>query len=153
MALTSHSSSGSVEGKNGVGDTRRSVQVNKVFWKASNPRGFRLQKLMSDDHLAGMLNAVENAFQIGQRAYDKKLQQGFRLTKFCRIELPNAWQWKSRQTSRGIHQQKPLGTAVLSTRYSIVSVSICIVLISYWKYEVLSCTTDYFTSYSGLEDF
>ncbi|XP_024390888.1 probable envelope ADP,ATP carrier protein, chloroplastic isoform X2 [Physcomitrium patens] len=116
MALTSHSSSGSVEGKNGVGDTRRSVQVNKVFWKASNPRGFRLQKLMSDDHLAGMLNAVENAFQIGQRAYDKKLQQGFRLTKFCRIELPNAWQWKSRQTSRGIHQQKPLGTAVLSTR-------------------------------------
>lgn len=62
MVFIFYFSLGLVEGKNGVGDICRSVQVNKVFWKVLNFRGFCLQKFMSDDYFVGMFNVVENVF-------------------------------------------------------------------------------------------
>lgn len=84
-----------------------------------NPKGLELQKRMPHEHIASMLNAVENAFQNGRRNFEGK---ELRASKFCRIEFPSAWRWKGRHSSRSSELGKPARTAVLSTRYRIACV-------------------------------
>jgi hypothetical protein len=123
MAPASQPSSVSVEGGNRLETTRKGSQVDRVFWECPNPKVPGLQKVAANEHIAGMLNAVENAVENGHRVWEARVQQGFRSAKFCKIELPNAWRWKGRQASQGNEQGKPVRTAVLSTRYSSASLS------------------------------
>lgn len=95
--------------------TRKGSQVDRVFWECPNPKVPGLQKVAANEHIAGMLNAVENAVENSHRVWEARVQQGFRSAKFCKIELPNAWRWKGRQASQGNEQGKPVRTAVLST--------------------------------------
>ena len=117
MAPASQPSSVYVEGKNRLETDRKGSEVNRVCWEISNSKVSGLQKLSANEHITRMLNAVENAVENGHRVWEAKLQQGFRSTKFCKIELPNAWKWKGHQASQGNEQGKPVRTAVLSTRY------------------------------------
>lgn len=130
MAPSSELSSVSVQERNRSEITsRRGSQVDRVCLECSNPKGSGIQKFAANEHIVCMLNAVENAFQNCQRAWEGKLPQGFRSTKFCKIEMPNAWRWKGRQASQCYEQGKPVRAAVISTRYSTAFVR-CICLSS-----------------------
>ncbi|XP_024393427.1 probable envelope ADP,ATP carrier protein, chloroplastic isoform X2 [Physcomitrium patens] len=115
MAPASRSSSTSVERRNLLETTLKGVRLDRVCWECPNPKGFGVQKLMANEHILGVLNAVENTVQNAYTGWEEKRQLGSRSNMFCKIELPNAWRWKGRQAAQGSEQGKPVRTAFLST--------------------------------------
>jgi len=110
---------------------RQGFQVDRIRWEWPNPKGEGLQKLMPHEHIVGMLSVVESGVKNGQRAWEGLIQQGIRSTNFCRFQLPNVWRGKGRQALQAEEEpREPVRAAVLSTRYSASSASLCLGLFS-----------------------
>lgn len=128
MAPESKLGSASVQGRSQLGVFGKGFQVDKIRWEWPNPKGEGLQKLMSHEPIAGMLNAVGNAVQCGHRAWEGLVQQGIRSTNLCKIELPNFLRGKERQASQVRElveeQEEPARAAVSPAKYNINFASI-----------------------------